>query len=66
MGRTAIKLRTYNPLDSDIADNAYKLHADQKLVKIHLDDDQNESKDMAFSYVYLSNTELKHEKCPEE
>ena len=48
MGRIAIKLRIYNPLDSDIADNAYKLHADQKLVKIHLDDDQNESKDMAF------------------
>ena len=48
MGRTTIKLRIYSPLDSDIADNAYKLHADQKLVKICLDDDQNEPKDMAF------------------
>lgn len=51
-------------LYSHIIDVSYKLNAYQNLVKICFDNDQSESKEMAFQYVYLSNIELRHKKLP--
>lgn len=48
MGRTAVKSRVCVHLHLDVADMLYELYEEQKSVKICSDNDQNESKEMAF------------------
>lgn len=59
-------LEIWGYLYSYFTDISQKLHAYQGLFKICLDNNQSESEEMAFQHVYLSHTELTHEKCPEE